>query len=136
MGAGSGYFDDPSAPSSLPGPVKAVRVVLYIAAAFTALLVVAGIVAFGLTPELAGALVWESWEGVVAFIVALNLKKPSRVKFWLIIVIAAFYIVGAVASLGGGDPRGITGLILPILLLVFVLRRESRRYFFRRSEQG
>lgn len=134
MGAGSGYFGEASEVSPLPTPVKTVRVLLFVVAGFTLLLIVGALLAFGYTAELLGALAWDSWPGVVGFIVALKIKKPSRVKFWLIIVVAAFDILNALSWLGEGDPRGFTTMILPILILVFVLRRSSRQYFHRSRE--
>jgi hypothetical protein len=128
MGARDGYFaDGGTAQASMPPPVRTVRVLLYVLAGFTALFVIGALVYAGVTAELLGYLTWSAWPGVVGFVVALRLGHPGPVKFWLIIVVSAFGIVTSLGELG--DPRGITSLIIPILILVFVLRRVSRTYF-------
>ncbi|HEY3685224.1 MAG TPA: hypothetical protein VGL93_19495 [Streptosporangiaceae bacterium] len=131
MGAGDGYLDTEV---SMPTPVKTVRVLLYILAGFTVLLVVSALVYAGVTAELLGYLTWFAWPGIVGFVVALRLGHPGRVKFWLLVVVSAIDIVNSVSELGGGDPRGITSLILPVLILVFLLRRPSRTYFLHREK--
>lgn len=130
MGTGD-YFGAPSQAPALPTSVKTVRVLLYIVAGFTVLTTVGVLLAAGASPEIIGQLIWAAWPGVLGFIVALKLNTPSRLKFWLIIVAAAFLILGGLGNLGQGDPRGFTTLILPILILVFVLQRSARQYFFR-----
>ena len=135
MGTGKGYFGEPTETSSLPAQVKTVRVLLYIAAGFTVLLIIGSLVGFGVTAELVGALVWNSWPGVVGFVVALKIRNPSRLKFWLIIVVAVMYVINSLGQLGTGDARGITTLILPVLILAFVLQRASRKYFFQRPAE-
>jgi len=127
------YFGAPSQATTLPTAVKTVRVLLYIVAGFTVLTTIGVLLAAGASPEIIGRLIWAAWPGVLGFIVALKLTTPSRLKFWLIIVAAAFLILGSLSDLGHGDPRGFTTLILPILILIFVLQGSARRYFFRRS---
>lgn len=129
MASGGGYFPDQGANADLPASVTTVRVVLFVAAGFTVLVVVAALLVVGAEPRFVGNLIWYAWPGVVGFFVAWKIGRPSRVKFWLIIVIAAVYLLESLAALGRGDPRGITTLIIPVLLLVFVLRKASRAYF-------
>lgn len=80
-----------------------------------------------------GALVWISWPGALGFVLAVQVKRPSRVRFWLIIVVAAVLAFGSLSELGQGDPGGVLALVLPLVILVFVLRRPSRDYFFHRK---
>lgn len=132
MSKGDGYFAaDGDGAASMPTAVKTVRVLLYVLAGAT-VLVIAGVLMFaGVSAELLGYLTWVCWPGIVGFVVALRMNRPGRAKFWLIVVVAAFGILNALGSLGQGDPRGVTTLIIPILILVFVLRRASRTYFKR-----
>lgn len=132
MGSGGGYFAEPEEDASLPSPVKVVRVVLFIAAGLTVLVVVAALLLSGASPRFVGSLIWYAWPGVLGFFVAWRIRRPSRVKFWLIIVIAVVYALEALAAMGQGSPRGVTTLIIPILLLVFVLQKASRTYFRKR----
>ena len=131
MGSGGGYFPEADADTGLPSSVKVVRVVLFIAAGLTVLIVTAALIVAGAAPRFVGYLIWYAWPGVVGFFVALRIRRPSRVKFWLIIVIAAVYVLESLAAMGQGSPRGITTLIIPVLLLVFVLQKPSRAYFHR-----
>jgi hypothetical protein len=134
MGKGDGYFGGGGA-APMPTPVKTVRVLLYILAGFTVLLVVSALVYAGVTAELLGYLTWFSWPGIAGFVVALRLGRPGPVKFWLVVVISAVDIINALSRLGGGDPRGITSLVLPVLILVFLVRRSSRTYFLHREKR-
>lgn len=131
MGSGGGYFPDPAADAGLPSPVKVVRVVLFVAAGLTVLVVIAALLVAGAAPRFVGSLIWYAWPGIVGFFVAWKIRRPSRVKFWLIIVIAAVYVLESLAEMGQGSPRGVTTLIIPILLLIFVLQKASRTYFHR-----
>lgn len=135
MGADRGYFGESSEGTSLPTPVKRVRMLLFVTAAITAIVIVGALLVGGFSAEILGALAWIAWPGVLGFVLALKIQKPSRVKFWLIIVAAAALILNAFSLLGEGDPRGITTLILPVLTLVFVLKESSRRYFHPAREQ-
>lgn len=132
MDTGGGYFSEQEARAELPSSVKTVRVVLFIAAGLTVFIVVGSLLVVGAAPRFVGNLIWYAWPGVLGFFVAWKIGRPSRVKFWLIIVIAAVYLLESLAALGHGSPRGITTLIIPILLLVFVLQKPSRTYFHRR----
>lgn len=129
MGAEAGYFEEPSGVVHLPASVRTVRVLMFITAGLTLVIIVTGLALYGVSPEVVGFLVWSSWPGVLEFVLALLIRRPSRVKFWLIVVAAAFSILSSLAALGEGDPRGFTSQILPIVILVFLLRRSSRAYF-------
>lgn len=135
MGAGDGYFGEGTDAPSLPTQVKIVRVLLFLTAGCTLLFIAGALAAFGFSAEIAGHLLWLSWPGVVGVIVALKIKKPSRVTFWPIIVVAAFLILDSLGLLGQGEPRGLTTMIIPVLILVFVLHPASRRYFHRDREE-
>ncbi|MET7680320.1 hypothetical protein [Streptomyces sp. NPDC005423] len=76
-----------------------------------------GLVAYGAAP---GVLGWwlarRSWEGGV------------RVRRGLVAV-QVWSVVGALAHVAAGSARGGTQLLLPVLVLCFVLRPESREWY-------
>lgn len=120
--------NDQYGPSTLPGPVKSARVVLYLGAFFSALVAV-GVLLTGPDGATVGRMVWAVWPGVVAFLVAVHLERGGRWRYTLSLVVAGFWLLGALGTIGRGEARGFGQLILPVLLLVFVLRPESRDFF-------
>ena len=121
------YLDAPA--RLMPGSVKLIRVLLYIAAAITVLLAVAVPLVLGATAEVIGQVIWAAWPGVVGFFIARGLHLGGQRRFWLVIVVAGFWLLGALGALGHGNPRGITQLIFPIALLIAVTRRSARDFF-------
>jgi hypothetical protein len=117
---------------SLPGPVRLIRILLFVLAAFTALVVIGALIIFEVTAEMLGALTWTALPGIVGLVVALRISRSrSRALFWTVIAIAVLTLLGALGSLGNGDPRGFPQLVIPIALLVAVTRPEARRWFAR-----
>jgi hypothetical protein len=115
----------------LPTSVRALRVLLYAGAAVSLLLTVGALTSGNLDAETAGLLVWAVWPGFVALFLARRIGAGGRRRFWSIVVVAAAWVLGALGSIGNGDPRGITNLILPIAVLVALTRRTSRDFFLR-----
>jgi hypothetical protein len=114
---------------ALPGQVRAVRVLLYLGAGFTVLATVGAIAVFGTSAEALGRLVWASWPGVAAFFIARRLDRGGRRLYWSVVVVCGFWVLGALAALGSGDPRGVTQLLIPTAVLVLLTRRGSRAFF-------
>lgn len=139
MSDGSGYLAD--APddqvASLPNSVKVVQVLLYVAAGLTLLVIAGGLLTAGMSAPVFGALIWASWPGVLGLIVAVKIKRPSRLKFWLIVIASAVFVFGSLSELGTGDARGVITLVLPLLTFGAVLQHPSRHYFLSyRDERG
>jgi len=115
----------------MPTSVRTVRVLLYVGGAITLLTTLGFLVSEGFTAENIGQAIWVAWPGTVGLVIARKVHTGGRRRYWLIVVVAAFWMLGALGSLGQGDPRGITGLILPIATLVALTRRTSRDFFYR-----
>jgi hypothetical protein len=122
---------DLEADAALPGPLRATRVLLFFGAAITALLVVSALLMAGASAELIGRLVWMSWPGAAAFVIALRLQRRGKGLFWATVVVSGFWILSALAALGQGNPRGFTQLAIPVAILVLVTRPASRDYLVR-----
>jgi hypothetical protein len=119
--------DDDDRP--LPAPLRPVRVLLYAGAALTALVVLGALLAGGLGGANLGRAVWVAWPGVAAFVLARRLHRGRRFEFWGVVVVCAFWTLGALATLGGGQLRGLTQLLIPVAVLALLLRRQGRDSF-------
>jgi hypothetical protein len=113
----------------LPAPLRPVRVLLYLGAALTALTALGALLAGGLGPANLGQVLWASWPGAVAFVLARRLHRGGPVVFWGVVAVCAFWALGALATLGAGELRGFTQLIVPVAVLVLLLRRQGRDSF-------
>lgn len=115
----------------LPTSVRTVRVLLYAGGIITILTTLGYLISEGFNSENIGQATWGAWPGIVGLVIARKLHTGGRRRYWLIVVVAAFWMLGALGSIGQGDPRGITGLILPIATLIALTRRPSRDFFLR-----
>lgn len=113
----------------LPAPLRPVRALLYAGAALTALALVGALLGGGLGGENLGRAVWATWPGVAAFVLARRLHRGGRVEFWGVLVVCGFWALGALATLGAGQLRGLTQLLIPVAVLVLLLRRDGRDSF-------
>jgi len=129
----SGYFGEADATPALPASVRLVRLLLWLVVGLSVLLAVLTVATYGVSATLVGALLWNVWPAALSLIVALRIRKPSRLQFWLVIVTAGFLLWLSASLLGSGDARGVTTMALPLLLLVAVLWRTSRAHFFGRD---
>lgn len=129
MSAYSPYVEATTAGGRLPGQVRAVRILLVLGSMFTALLVIGYLMVAGVTPESVGLMVWGGWPGVLAVVLARSLPKGGRRRYWLVIVVAAFWTLGALGDIGNGHPRGLTQLLLPVGILATHLQRASREFY-------
>jgi hypothetical protein len=113
----------------VPGQVKAVRILLFVVAGLTVLTLIGFLLSGQVSAESAGLVIWASLPGVIGLVVALRLARGGRVRFWVVVVVAALLVLGGLGALGRGDPRGITNLILPGVILFLVTRRPAREFF-------
>jgi len=120
----------------MPRAARAARILLFAGAGFTVLVVVEPLLEFQLSAELLGGLLWVAWPGVAAFVIALKMPHGGKRLYWAAIVVCAFWILGALGTLGHGNPLGITQLIIPISTLVLLTRRPSKDFFLAGGESG
>ncbi|MCY7394724.1 MAG: hypothetical protein LH468_01010 [Nocardioides sp.] len=113
----------------VPGPVRAARVLLLVGAALTLVTVLAFVVSVGPSPESIGRGIWVCVPAVIALVVAPRMGRPGRKTFWWAAAAAALWVLGALGSLGGGDPRGLTQLVIPVVVLVLLTRPRARAFF-------
>lgn len=130
---GGGYFAEPDGTTALPGSITCIHVLLYAVAGLSLLVTVSALAAYDASTALAGALLWNVLPAALGLIVALRIRKPGRVQFWAVVGSAAYLLWLSASLLGSGDPRGLTSMILPVLLLAAVLRRTSRDHFRART---
>ncbi len=120
----------------VPRAVRVLRLLLLLGAG-VALVTVGGYAASTTEPfaVVVGQSTWALVPAAVAFVVARRLARPSRRLHRWATAAAVLWTVGAVASLGAGDPRGLTQLALPIALFV-LLRRPSTLDYVDRVASG
>lgn len=104
---------------------------LYVGGVITLLTSIGYLIAEGFSAENLGQVIWAAWPGIVGLVIAGRLHTGGRRTYWVIVVVAVFWLLGALGSIGQGDPRGITGLILPVATLIALTRRSSRDFFLR-----
>lgn len=113
----------------MPDPLKVARVLMYVVAAITALLVVAIFMIEGITARAIGTAIWFAWPGVVSAILA---RRMAGGGIWLrrgILALQIYSILLALAAVANADPRGLVNLILPVAIVTLVTRRTAGRYF-------
>jgi hypothetical protein len=115
----------------MPGQVKAVRILLFVVAGLTVLTLIGFLSSGQVTAESTGLVIWATLPGVIGVVVAPRLARGGRVRFWVVLLVAALLILGGLGALGRGDPRGITNLVLPGVILFLVTRRPARDFFLR-----
>lgn len=114
----------------MPTAVRTVRITLFVLAAFTVLVVIGALLILPVTAATVGALLWTALPGILALVLAVRIPRGgTRRQFWLVVAVAVLTLLAALASLGNGEPRGFTQLVLPIVLLVAVTRPAARRWF-------
>lgn len=114
--------------SEPPPTLRAVRVILYVVAAMSAIWSVALVIGYGATTENIGYAIYQLLPAVASVIVARKIANGGRVVRRWIIGLQIVWIVFGLSRLGQGDPSGVLGLVLPITSLVLVTRRTAREY--------
>lgn len=119
-------------PARTPASVHVLRVLLYVVAGLSFLVMLGFLLAVPLPPgETVGRALWGVWPGVVAYVLAEQLRRPSRLVHRLVLALGAYLVLRSLALLGDGDPRGWTTLALPVAVIVLASRRSARQWFGR-----
>ncbi len=104
---------------------------LLVQAVLYGIAVVVGLYVSRVDPAVTAELVWNCWPGVFALAFGIRLPKGRRLLMWSIFVLELVHGLGALLSLLAGEFTGLTQLILPVLILVCLLRSDSRAFFRR-----
>jgi hypothetical protein len=113
----------------MPTPVKAMQVLMFVAAGITFVVTLAFLVAVGVTAASLGAAVWLVFPGALSLVLALRVPRGGVGLRRGIIALEIFYILLSLARLGQGDPRGVANMVFPIVILVLLFRRETKEHF-------
>jgi hypothetical protein len=127
----------------MPGSVKVIRILLFVIAAITAMMVTIFLTLpdktrVGLMEEVnagsLGRLTWHAIPGILSLWLAFRIPKASAGTWQWIIGVEIFAILRALALLGRGNPRGLFNLILPTVILVLAMLPSARRFFRNESQ--
>ena len=124
-----GYFADPSEDVRRPAALRVLRVLLWADVALTAVMVVAGVLAAGVSVPVVAGLAVMAWPGAVAGVVAWRFAEVRRAHFLGLLAAAAWQLLLAVSELLGGDPRGLTSLLLPLSVAALLATSSVRAHF-------
>ena len=115
----------------MPTPVRAAQVLMYVVAGLTVVLAGTVLLTAGRSAAELGRVTWFALPGLVSFGLALLISKRGARLWLMIIALEIVYIVLSLARLGGGDPRGLGNLIIPVVILVLLTRPAANSYFRR-----
>lgn len=107
------------------------RALLWVVVGIAAARFVAGVVGFGLTSGVVGRLLWYTAPGTVAAVAAVRFHGDGRGRRGTVVAVVVLLFWRCVAALGQGSPTGITGLVLPIAMVVLLRRADVRAYLSR-----
>ncbi|MGK5557992.1 hypothetical protein ACSNOI_40940 [Actinomadura kijaniata] len=113
----------------MPKTVKAIRILMFVAAGFSFVATLAFLITVGVTAASLGAALWSVFPGVLSLVLALRIAEGRKGLRRGIIALEIFFILLAFSRLGQGDPRGLTNMVLPIAVLVLLFRSEVKAYF-------
>ncbi|MFF2408808.1 Tox-REase-5 domain-containing protein [Streptomyces sp. NPDC058092] len=117
----------------LPRPLHTVRVLLLVLFGATVL----GALGFfgsalavdALGAEVIGILLYAAAPGVLGLLLARHVRTGGKRVWWGLVAVQVWLVLGGVANIGDGSAHGFTQLLLPVLILVFLTRRQSRAWF-------
>lgn len=118
-----------SAPSRLPPSLRAQRVLLWIIAVLMWLNAVATAADTERGFYGIGAAAPFFLAGVLCAVLARRLPDARRWVRVTVIVLHVVVLLGEIGRLQSGDMRALIGLLFPIVGLVLILQRGTRRYF-------
>ncbi|MFD4024010.1 Tox-REase-5 domain-containing protein [Streptomyces sp. NPDC058576] len=117
----------------LPRPLAVVRVALLVLFGATVLGAIglsgSALAADAMGAEVLGILLYASAPGVLAALLARQVRTGSTRVRWGIVAVQVWLILGGLANLGDGSPDGVTQLVLPVLIIVLINREGSRAWF-------
>lgn len=129
------YPPPPAAPAAamavsvgMPRSVKAARIIFFVGAGLTILMLV-GAMLMGASARELGYIVGSTLPGYLALVVAFGMGSKRRLWWVLALIVSALWILGGLGSLGRGDLRGLVQMVLPISALVLLLQPTAKAYY-------
>ncbi|MFB7913034.1 Tox-REase-5 domain-containing protein [Streptomyces sp. NPDC056061] len=117
----------------LPRTLNTVRVLLFVLFGATAL---GGLGLFGsalavdaMGAQVLGILLYAAAPGVLGLLLARHVRTGRKRVWWGLVAVQVWLVLGGVANIGDGSARGFTQLVLPVLILFCLTRRQSRSWF-------
>ncbi|RNL85786.1 polymorphic toxin-type HINT domain-containing protein [Halostreptopolyspora alba] len=114
--------------SRLPTELRWARILLLLFAFLALTVGVSSLWLLGPGTESAASAVYIALPGFLALGFGLRLPRGRRVLFWSIVALQVWLLLKALATVTEQDPRGVTQLVLPIVVLVLVTRRPARNH--------
>lgn len=124
------YVVDRAAP--LPAALRGARALMLLLAAGTAVTVLAYLAAVELSGAAVGQSLWVCLPAVIAARVALRLRTGRTTLLRWGLGACGLWVLAALAAVVEGDPRGLTQLLVPVLVLVLLLQPTSRDHLLLR----
>ncbi|MGW3089973.1 alpha/beta hydrolase [Streptomyces sp. NPDC001108] len=131
--------DDRPGRQSLSRPLQAVLVLVRLLFAvtvvgvFNALLTASSVEA--VDGHLLGMLLYASLPGIVGLVLSFRVRTGGVWVWRGLVAVHAWLLLGALATLNSEDSRGVTRMVLPVLVLVLLCRARSRAWFRLAPEQ-
>src|SRR5262245_51342296 len=115
----------------MPRSVRAVRVLLYVVAALTAVLTLGALVSAGVGPVSLLEVSWFALPGIASGVLAWRVHLGGVALRRWIVGLEIVYVVLSLTRLVSGDLRGLVNVILPAAILGLVTGRSAKKYFAR-----
>ncbi|MFJ6554333.1 Tox-REase-5 domain-containing protein [Streptomyces luteogriseus] len=130
---GDGWSSGSGRRRELPGPLSVALVLVHTLFAFTVLggigLLATAASLDAVDIRLLGQVAFAAAPGTIGWVLARR-SWSGGVWVWRgLLALQAWLILAALGNVGDGSGRGFTQLFLPILIVVFLTRRESREWF-------
>ncbi|GGJ93631.1 hypothetical protein GCM10011583_26390 [Streptomyces camponoticapitis] len=123
---------DPSGRRDMPQPLYVARWLIHALFGFTVLggigLLLSAADADAVDAEMLGLVVWAAAPGTAGWLLSRRLWTGGVWEWRALIAVQAWLIAGGISNITEGSVQGFTQLLLPILILVFLSRSESREW--------
>ncbi|MGW1892564.1 hypothetical protein ACWCP6_20350, partial [Streptomyces sp. NPDC002004] len=116
-----------------PSSLKAVRVLLHVLFAFTVVgslgVIGAAVADQAMAPGLFALALYAAAPGVLSWVLLWRIPRGGRRVWGGLIALQMWLIAGSLLNLAAGSLLGLSQLLLPVLILAFLTRPESRMWF-------
>ncbi|MFI8190971.1 Tox-REase-5 domain-containing protein [Streptomyces sp. NPDC085946] len=133
VAGGGGWSSTGSGRRGLPVPLSAALVLVHALFAFTVLgglgLLLTAASLDAVDARLLAQVAFAAAPGTAGWVLARRSWTGGARVWWGLVALQAWLIAGALGNVADGSGRGFTQLFLPVLIIVFLTRRESRQWF-------